>query len=57
MKEAAAAGAETENGLEMLVAQGTRAFRFWTHRAAPEAAMREGLAAALEGGTAARRAR
>ena len=57
MKEAAAAGAETENGIEMLVAQGTRAFRFWTHRAAPESAMREGLAAALEAGTAARRAR
>lgn len=29
----------------------------WTHRAAPEATMREGLAAALERGTAVRRAR
>lgn len=45
---AQAAGARTANGLGMLLHQGARSFRRWTGRAAPLAAMRAGLGAALQ---------
>lgn len=44
---AKAAGARTANGLGMLLHQGVRAFRLWTGRKPPVAAMRTALARAL----------
>ena len=45
---ARAAGARTANGLGMLLHQGARAFRLWTGRQPPVAAMRAALAKALK---------
>jgi shikimate dehydrogenase len=49
---AAAAGARTVDGLQMLLHQGALAFELWTGRAAPLASMRRALYAAA--GAAAR---
>lgn len=43
---AAAAGARTVDGLQMLLHQGERAFTLWTGRAAPSAVMRRALSVA-----------
>ncbi len=45
---AKAAGARTSNGLGMLLHQGVRAFRLWTGRKPPVAAMRSALVKALK---------
>jgi shikimate dehydrogenase len=47
LAEAAAAGAHTEDGLAMLVAQGARAFQLWTGQSAPYDVMYAAAAAAL----------
>jgi shikimate dehydrogenase len=44
LREAAAAGARTANGLGMLLWQGALAFEYWFKQAAPVEAMRRGLA-------------
>jgi shikimate dehydrogenase len=47
---AAAAGARTVDGLQMLLHQGELAFTLWTGREAPSAVMRRALAAAAASG-------
>jgi shikimate dehydrogenase len=49
LREAAAAGARTVGGIEMLAWQGALAFEMWTGRPAPFDIMRRAAAAALEG--------
>ncbi len=43
LREARAAGLEVQDGLEMLLGQGVRAFELWTGRRAPVAAMERAL--------------
>jgi shikimate dehydrogenase len=47
LREAAAAGAHTANGLEMLLHQGALAFQLWTGREPPVDIMRDALARAV----------
>ncbi len=49
LRTAAAAGAKTANGLNMLLHQGARAFEIWTKHKAPLAVMRRALNAAVYG--------
>ncbi len=50
LKEAAAAGCETIDGMSMFIHQGVHQFELWTDIQAPLAAMRRVVVAALEGG-------
>jgi shikimate dehydrogenase len=49
LREAAARGAKTLDGLGMLVYQGAIGFKMWTGLDAPVAVMREALAKAFAG--------
>lgn len=49
LRQAAAAGARTSNGLSMLLHQGARSFEIWTGRKPPLAVMRRALRAAVYG--------